>query len=116
MLSVSHNERHQRDASGTTEFPFSVTSMLRIESFTPFNDAHCDVKLWPLGFFALFPIKKDIFLWGGKGDSKPSPVHCPLVRSMAPGALPWQAWLVRYMTKVCGGQRLWSGARPRSMP
>lgn len=101
-LSVSHNEGSQRVAFGNTEFLFSVISKLLSESFTP-NDAHGDVKLWPLGFFVLFPIKKVIFLWGGKSDSQPLLGHCSLVQSTVPGALPGQAWLGTYVTKICEG-------------
>lgn len=84
---MSHNEGSQRVAFGNTEFLFIVISKLLSESFTP-NDTHGDVKLWPLGFFVLFPIKKAIFLWGGKGDSQPLLVHCPLVWSTVPEHFP----------------------------
>lgn len=97
-----HNEGSLINAFGNTGFLFSVISKLLNESFTP-NDAHGDVKRWPLGFFVLFPIKKAIFLWGGKGDSQSSLVHCPLVWSTVPGALPGQAWLGMYAAKVCEG-------------
>lgn len=39
----------------------------------------------------MFPLKKILYC-EGKGDSIPSPVHCPLVQSKVPGPLPEKGW------------------------